>query len=113
MKHDPDPPEAAEQELSGGAQTAGIVRVGPRVHRPRHARSDYVRQLLQHLERVGFAGAPRYLGVDERGREILSYFEGEVLVGSPACLPDPRIISASRLIRRFHDATAGTALGDH
>jgi Phosphotransferase enzyme family len=99
-----------EQELSGGAQTAGIVRVGPTVRRPLHARSDYVHRLLQHCERVGFAGAPRYLGIDGQGREILSHFEGEVLVGSPVRLPDARIISASRLIRGFHDATAGTAL---
>lgn len=99
-----------EQELSGSAQTAGIVRVGPTVRRPRHARSDYIHRLLQHFEQVGFAGAPRYLGLDEQGREILSYFDGEVLSSSPFRLPDVRIVSASRLIRRFHDATAGTAL---
>lgn len=112
MKRDPEPPEFAEQVLSGGAQTAGIVRVGMTVRRPQHDRSGYVHRLLQHLERVGFAGAPRYLGLDGQGREILSYFDGEVLVGSPVRLSDARIISASQLIRRFHDATAGTALAD-
>jgi hypothetical protein len=50
------------------------------------------------------------LGLDGQGREILTYFEGEVLVGSPVRMSDERIISASRLIQRFHDATAGTAL---
>jgi aminoglycoside phosphotransferase (APT) family kinase protein len=69
-----------------------------------------VHELLGHLEQVGFAGAPRFLGLDGQGREILTYFEGEVLVGSPVCMSDERIISTSRLIQRFHDATAGTAL---
>ena len=99
-----------EQKLAGGAQTAGVVRVGATVRRPLHARSGYVHGLLGHLEQVGFAGAPRFLGIDGQGREILTYFEGEVLVGSPVRMSDERIISASRLIRRFHDATAGTAL---
>jgi hypothetical protein len=66
--------------------------------------------LLEHLEQVGFTGAPRFLGIDGRGRETLTYFEGEVLVGSPVHMSDERLISASRLIQRFHDATAGTAL---
>jgi Phosphotransferase enzyme family len=100
----------AEEGLIGGAQTAGIVRVGATVRRPLHARSGYVHEVLRHLEQAGFAGAPRFLGIDGQGREILSYFEGEVLVGSPVRLPDARIASAGRLIRRFHDATAGTAL---
>jgi hypothetical protein len=65
--------------------------------------------VLRQLERAGFAGAPRFLGIDDRGREILSYFEGEVLIGSPVRLSDTRLVSVSRMIRSFHDATAGTA----
>jgi hypothetical protein len=110
VKREPEQTRVAEQKLAGGAQTAGVVRVGATVRRPLHARSDYVHELLGHLERVGFTGAPRFMGIDGRGREILTYFEGEVVVGSPVRMSDERIISASRLIRRFHDATAGTAL---
>lgn len=110
MKRGPEPPGADEQALLGGAQTTGVVRIGATVRRPLHPRSDYVHEVLRHCERAGFAGAPRFLGLDERGRETLSYFEGEVLVGSPLRLSDARIVSAGQLIRRFHDATAGTAL---
>ena len=110
MKREPEPTRVAEQKLAGGAQTAGVVRVGATVRRPLHARSGYVHDLLGHLEQVGFAGAPRFLGIDDQGREILTYFEGEVVVGSPVRMSDERVISASRLIRRFHDATMGTAL---
>jgi hypothetical protein len=110
VKREPEQPQVAEQQLTGGAQTAGVVRVGATVRRPLHHRSDYVHQVLRHLERVGFTGAPRYLGIDGQGREILSYLEGKVLVGSPVRMSDERIISSGLLVRRFHDATAGTAL---
>ena len=110
MKQAPDSPENFEHELVGGAQTAGVVRVGATVRRPLHARSGYVHEVLRHLEQAGFDGAPRFLGIDGQGREVLGYFQGDVLIGSPVCLSDAQIISASRLIRRFHDATAGTVL---
>ncbi len=40
--------------------------------------------LLQWYGRVGFDGAPRFLGLDEQRREVLSYVEGE-----PAFAPVP------------------------
>jgi Phosphotransferase enzyme family len=102
--------ELTEQALAGGRQTHGIVRVGQTVRRSLHERSDYVHALLRHLEEVGFDGAPRLLGIDAEGREMLTYLPGEVIVRSPAWLSDARLDSAARLIRRFHDATAGTSL---
>ena len=66
--------------------------------------------MLAHLQAVGFDRAPRVLGIDERGREILSYIGGDVVAAAPAFLSDARLISATRLIRDFHDATAGTSL---
>ena len=70
--------------------------------------------MLRHLEAVGFTGAPRILGGDEAGREVLSFIEGDVHVAAPDS-PDPRLsdaqlASAAKLIRRFHDATAGSVL---
>ena len=102
--------ELTEQALDGGCETSGIVRVGDTVRRPLHARSEYVHALLRHLETAGFDGAPRLLGIDEQGREVLTYLPGEALPRSPFGLSDPRSRSAARLVRRFHDATAGTSL---
>jgi hypothetical protein len=96
-----------ERLLEGGRQTAGIVRVGDTVRRPLHRRSDFVHAVLRHLEAVGFSGAPRLLGVDEQGREVLGFIEGEV---DAAPLSDARLASAAGLIRGFHDATAGSDL---
>jgi hypothetical protein len=103
-----------EQRLEGGRQTAGLVRVGDTVRRPPHRKSAFVRAVLRHLEAAGFTGSPRVLGVDEAGREILSFVDGEVHVAPPG-EPEPRLSdaqleSAARLIRRFHDATAGSEL---
>jgi hypothetical protein len=98
---------ADDVALAGGRQTSGIVRVGATVRRPVHARSNYVRAVLRHLESVGFDGAPRSLGVDDHGREVLTYIEGDVADGSPEIMPDQRLAGAAALI---HDATAGTEL---
>jgi hypothetical protein len=83
------------------------VRVGDTVRRPGGARPA-VRALLLHLEAVGFDGAPRHLGIDERGREIVSFIEGDVPVPPyPAwAMTDRALADLGRLIRRFHEATA-------
>jgi hypothetical protein len=43
-----------------------------------------VHQLLLHLEKKGFAGSPRFLGLDEQGREILTFLEGETSISAHA-----------------------------
>ena len=51
------------------------------MRRPVHGNSPLVHALLKHLEDVGFAGAPRFLGIDSAGREVLTYVAGEVAGG--------------------------------
>jgi len=105
-----------ESDLAGGASGIRVVRVGDTVRRPLHRNSAFVHALLLHLEAVGFEGAPRFLGIDEEGREILSYVEGHVYPGVDeiddpvSILSDEHLVSASQLIRRFHDATSGSTL---
>lgn len=70
MGHDHD--VAREEPLAGGMhETRAVVRVGDTVRRPVTESSDAVQALLLHLEHVGFEGAPRYLGSDTEGREVL------------------------------------------
>ena len=76
--------DRVEERLAGGAQTAGVVRVGDTVRYPAHPRSEFVDGLLRHLERVGFDGAPRALGYDVQGRQVLTFVEGEVFQ-APRC----------------------------
>ena len=65
--------------------------------------------LLRHLDAKGFEGAPRALGFDEQGREVLSYIDGTVSLDDawPEVLhQDEGLVAVVRLIRRFHDAVA-------
>jgi hypothetical protein len=97
-----------EEVPLGGGTTEGVVRVGNTVRRPRTARSPWVERLLIHLEEVGAEVAPRFLGVDERGRQVLELVDGASPPGPPFDLSDAARTSAMRLLRRFHDATVGT-----
>ena len=60
-----------EIPLAGGADST-VGRVGQIVRRDGRPWSPAVLDLLQHVEREGFAGAPRALGFDDQGREVLS-----------------------------------------
>ena len=101
----------AEQVRREQWQAARPVRVGDTMRRPAHRRSAYVDALLQHLTDVGFQEAPRPLGCDEHGRQIVTFVAGEVLDGEgPYLLDDARIGSAAALIRAFHDATTSSVL---
>jgi Ser/Thr protein kinase RdoA (MazF antagonist) len=93
-----------------GGRTAGLARVGSTVRRPLHARSSFVHAVLRHLEEVGFHGAPRFRGLDGEGREILTFIDGDVLKRSPLDFTDAHLCSVARLVRSFHNATAGTSL---
>lgn len=90
--------------LRGGGLTA-VVRIEDTVRRPTGWWTPAVHALLRHLEQVGFAGAPLVLGIDEEGREILSFIPGDA--GAP--VDDAALVASARLIRRFHDATVGFA----
>ena len=95
--------------LRGGYTNDGkVVRVGETVRRPWRATSPSTAALLTHLERVGFDGAPRFLGRDEEGRETLSFIAGEAAIEpqQPWALTDEALTSVARLLRAFHDAVA-------
>lgn len=93
-------------ELRGGGQSVGLVKIGNTVRRERYPNALFVQELLTELEHSGFSGAPRYLGSDEQGRQVLSYVPGTVPEGPPFRLSDAHVLSATRLIREYHDRTA-------
>ena len=93
-----------ETPLHGGRVTAGVVRRGNTVRRPITTDRSVQHDLLRHLEQAGFGGTPRLLGIDDCGREILSFLPGEV-PRELALFSDAQIASAAALLRRFHDAT--------
>ena len=101
-----------EIPLAGGNVNLGVVRVGDTVRRATTKTSPTVHQFLLHLEEKGFAGCPRFWGIDEKGREILSFLEGET--GTPAYIwqAEAPVIAAAKLLRSYHDATLDFAKND-
>lgn len=96
--------------------TEGVVRVGDTVRRPRGPNAELMRTVLLRLEQTGFDAAPRWLGIDDRNRDVLSWIEGETFtdrgrlhpyVGDPperVTFSEEQVAAAFRLLRRYHDA---------
>ncbi|MER5936054.1 phosphotransferase [Streptomyces sp. NPDC001928] len=100
----------AERVLGGGAVNE-VVRVGTTVRRTPSERSGYVRELLALFESRGWEGAPRYIGTDERGREVFGYLEGRAAVTPrerAAACTDAALVRVAQLVRAVHDMTHGT-----
>ena len=110
MDTEPHKEQLAEVPLLGGRLTPGIVRVGNTVRRSPKGNAVLVHDLLLFLEDQNFPFAPRFLGMDEQGRDILSYLEGETWSDSGSGLSDDLLVQAARAIRLYHDATAGSRL---
>jgi aminoglycoside phosphotransferase (APT) family kinase protein len=99
-----------EVELPKGDVTEGVVRVGNTVRRPHSDVSEGVAAYLAHLESVGFDRAPRYLGRDDKGRDILTFLTGDVPGDDnpPSwAASTTALASVARLTRALHDASAG------
>ena len=96
-----------EVELQAGPYRP-VHRVGDTVRRRPGWWTPAVHALLQHLEDVGFDAAPRPLGFDDEGREVLTYLDGESGRDTwPLLVPDDGLAAFARLLRRYHDAVAG------
>ncbi len=92
-----------------GGYTTGAVLIGAVVHKPASPWTSTVHALLRHLENAGFDGAPRALGFDGQGREMLTYLPGDT-VGDRVPWPrwafsDGILVQVGRWLRRVHDAT--------
>ena len=96
-------------ELLTGGGINDVYRIGQTVRRPVGPWSPRVHGLLRHLRERGFTGAPDFHGIDDEGREVLTFFPGEVANYplSPAARSEEALVSAARLLRAYHDATAG------
>lgn len=98
-----------EQPLVGGMDPRyAPVRIADTVRRSAGSERAAVTELLVHLESVGFDAAPRHRGFDDRGREILSWIDGDVpLPPYPAwAMTDQALADLGTLLRELHDATA-------
>jgi len=99
------------EEILSGGNINDVVKVGETVRRNAES-NPFVHELLQHLEQVGFACSPRFIGIDEKGREILSYLDG-IVSGNDYpevdgfMWSDEVLAELAKLLRSYHDATIG------
>ena len=94
-------------ERLGGGWGGAVYRNGGTVRRTVGHWTPAVHELLKHLESVGFDGAPRVLGVDDEGREVLTFIEGQTCVSADWpewCRSEANLVRVAALMRRFHDA---------
>ncbi|MBL4930910.1 phosphotransferase [Clostridium paridis] len=96
------------EEILHGGNVNEVVRKGNAVHRSTNW-SPFVHELLIYLEKQEFEGAPRFLGIDDKGREVLSFISGEVPGDyypdfKPYIWSDNSLIKSAELLRKYHDA---------
>ena len=96
----PEPDEL----LAGGNMAGEARRIGETGAAPAGPWTPAVHHLLRHLEQVGFRGAPRALGIDQQGREIVSFIPGDVV--HPRVVDDADLARVAQVIRQFHTAAA-------
>ncbi|MET3896181.1 hypothetical protein ABIB57_000105 [Devosia sp. UYZn731] len=93
-----------ELSLVGGRST--VTRLGDVVFRQAAPWSATTAALLRHLEQEGFEHAPRIIGegFDAKGREMLTYVEGESIHPNP--WTDSALPALGEMVRKLHIASA-------
>ncbi|WP_342346142.1 GNAT family N-acetyltransferase [Paenibacillus mangrovi] len=102
-----------KEEVLEGGNVSKVVRVGDTIRRSDN-HNPYVNDLLIYLKNIGFDKAPHFLGMDQQGREILTFIPGEVPGNdypdlTPYMWSDASLIEIAKLLRQYHDATRGFA----
>ncbi|TDE60418.1 aminoglycoside phosphotransferase family protein [Nonomuraea mesophila] len=98
-----------EEPLTGGNNSLEVVRVGDTVRRARDAGAEFACQVLLYLESVGYPYAPRYFGIDEHGRDILTFIPGNT-TDHPTQRAPGAYACGGRMLRDLHETTAGHVL---
>ena len=96
--------EDPEILLTGGRSTDTVIRIGNTVRRSMHKNTDFVHSFLKHLEKEQFPYSPRFLGIDDKGREILTFIEGDVPRG--LVFNNRQLISCIKILRELHDVAS-------
>lgn len=102
------------EEMLTGGNVSNVYRSGDTVRRELKPESPKIHKLLKHLENKGFSYAPKFLGIDEKGREILSFIEGEA--GNDPLKEymwsDDVLKDIAKMLRLYHDAVSDFPLSD-
>lgn len=96
------------EELSGGNSTS-VYKLNDTVLREQKTWSPTIHKLLLHLEKVQYAHSPRFIGIDIKGREVLSFVPGDCKADYPLTNDKEMqlliIKKMAEIMRKYHDAT--------
>lgn len=95
-----------EVPLAGGNLTR-VVRVGDTVRREAGPWTSFVHELLAHVRDRGFLLAPEPLGLDDLGREVLTFLPGATVTSQPWphwVWSDPLLVEAAEAMAAYHHA---------
>jgi len=100
-----------EEPLTGGAINQ-VTRKGEIVFRTGGPWVPAVHAVLDHLNENGFAYAPKALGTDGTGREMISFLPGEPMLRpwKPVMFQDDALVQAAAMLRGLHAATVNLDL---
>ncbi|MFD7522597.1 phosphotransferase enzyme family protein [Paenibacillus chitinolyticus] len=107
-------PNHSNEELLAGGNVSKVYRSGNTVRRELKPNSRNIHALLNHLDNKGYDYAPKYLGTDEKGREILSFIEGEAgnYPLKKYMRSDDVLREIAKMLRLYHDAVSDFSFDD-
>ncbi|MFF2500982.1 phosphotransferase [Peribacillus sp. NPDC058075] len=96
------------EEMLTGGNVSNVYHSGDTVRRELKPDSPKIHKLLKHLENNGFSYAPKFLGIDEKRREILSFIEGETghYPLKEYMWSEDVLIEIAKMLRLYHDSVS-------
>lgn len=100
--------EYDKEELLAGGNVSEVYKSGNTVRRALRPDSDKIHALLQHLQKKEFPYAPKFLGNDDKGREVLTFIEGEAgnYPLKEYMWSDEALKETAKMLRHYHEAVS-------
>jgi thiamine kinase-like enzyme len=97
-----------KEEILSGGNVSNVYRLGDTVRRDLKEESSKIHKVLKHLESKGFSSAPKFLGIDDKNREILSFIEGEAgnYPLKSYMWSNDALKEIAKMLRLYHDAVS-------
>ncbi|KRF06784.1 aminoglycoside phosphotransferase [Paenibacillus sp. Soil766] len=102
------------EEMLTGGNVSNVYRSADTVRRDLKPDSTKIHKLLNHLENKGFSYAPKFLGIDGKGREILSFIEGKAgnYPLKEYMWSNDVLKEIAKMLRLYHDAVSDFPISD-
>jgi hypothetical protein len=101
-----------EEPLAGG-NVSKVVRIGDTVRRSPGPWTPTIHRLLAHVRAKGLLWVPEPMGLDDAGREVLSFIPGTVPHDMPEWIWTEQVLKdVARALREWHEATVDFSAPD-